>query len=198
MVTDRNIIIIDDDKDYADSQFEFLEDNNYHVSMAHTEDQAKKILYSEPASVALVDIKLGKGNGVNLIRELKTVKPDLICIMVTAYASITTAVDAVKQGAFEYLTKPVNPETLLATIERAFGVLKLHDERDTARIALLQEQERAQVTLEAIGDGVITTDINAQIDYMNPAAERMTNWDYAAAKGLPIEKVVKLINDQTG
>jgi len=198
MAEKYDLIIIDDDVDYAESQQEFLEDNGYRCLVAQSEEQAKRLIYTEQVSVALVDIRLGKGNGVNLIRELKSIRPSLVCIMVTAYASITTAVDAIKHGAFEYLTKPVKPESLLATVERAFGVIKLHDERDMARDALINEQERAQVTLEAIGDGVITTDINGRIEYMNPAAERISNWNYATAKGLPIEKVIRLYSENSG
>lgn len=197
-MTDKyDLIIVDDDTDYAESQHEFLEDSGYHCLVANSEDQAKQLIHSEQVAVALVDIRLGKGNGVNLIRELKSIRPGLVCIMVTAYASITTAVDAIKHGAFEYLTKPVKPESLLATLERAFDVLKLHDERDMARDALINEQERAQVTLEAIGDGVITTDVTGRIEYMNPAAERISNWSVATARGLPIEKVIRLYSETT-
>ena len=192
------VMIIDDDVDYAESQQEFLEDSGYKTLVVHTEEQAKELIYHEDIDVALVDIRVGKGNGVNLIRELKSIRPQLICIMVTAYASIPTAVEAVKHGAFEYLTKPVSPESLLATLDRAFGILRLHNERDMARAALMREQERAQVTLEAIGDGVVTTDVEGRIEYMNPAAERITNWDLTTAKGLLIEKVVKLKNELTG
>lgn len=191
----HTILVIDDDEDYAESQKEFLEDNGFSTLMATSDEQALKIASEEPVEIALVDIRIGRGNGVELIKSLKNLKPDLICIMVTAYASISTAVDAIKQGAYEYLTKPVNPENLLVTLKRAMSVIELHDERDMAKDALTREQGRAQVTLEAIGDGVITTDLNGRIEYMNPAAEKITNWSAATAKGLQIEKVVILKNE---
>ncbi|HEY9050279.1 MAG TPA: EAL domain-containing protein [Gammaproteobacteria bacterium] len=189
------ILVIDDDPDYAESQQEFLEDYGFKALATTSEDQALDVIKTNPVEIVLIDIRIGRGNGVELIRSLKNIKPDLICIMVTAYASIATAVDAIKQGAYEYLTKPVNPEDLLATLNRATGVIRLHDERDTAKYALAREQGRAQVTLEAIGDGVITTDVNGRIEYMNPAAEKITNWSAATAKGMQIEKVVVLKNE---
>ena len=193
-----SVLIVDDDLDYAESQLEFLEDNGYHCLAAFDEQSAIELIRGHQVGVALVDIRIGRDRGVELIRAIKQYDPQIVCIMVTAYASISAAVDAIKQGAFEYLTKPVNPESLLATLERAYGLLKLHHERDRARIELEREQERAHITLEAIGDGVITTDVDGCIEYMNPAAERMTNWDLAFARGLNIEKVVRLINEDNG
>lgn len=189
------ILVIDDDPDYAESQQEFLEEHGFRAIATTTEEQALDLIRNEPVEIVLIDIRIGRGNGVELIRSLKKIKPDLICIMVTAYASIATAVEAIKEGAYEYLTKPVNPEDLLATLNRATGFIKLHDERDSAKNALAREQDRAQVTLEAIGDGVITTDVNGRIEYMNPAAEKITNWSAAMAKGLQIEKVIILKNE---
>lgn len=195
MEQNRNIMIIDDDVDYAEAQQEFLEDNDYNIISANSISEALDKIKNNDVCVALVDIRLGNGNGVELIRDLKECNPELICIMVTAYASISTAVEAIKHGAFEYLTKPIKPEALLATLERVFEVISLHEERNLARDALLREQERAQVTLEAIGDGVISTDINGRIEYMNPAAENITNWNISTAKGLSIDKVIKLKNE---
>ena len=170
MQSNHNVMIVDDDIDYAEAQQEFLEDNNYNIVVVNTAEAALEEIKVKNISVALVDIRLGQNTGVDLIGELKKLNSDLICIMITAYASIPTAVEAIKHGAFEYLTKPLKPESLLATLERVFEVLHLHEERNLAREALLRVQERAQVTLEAIGDGVISTDINGCIEYMNPAA----------------------------
>ncbi|TNF39252.1 MAG: EAL domain-containing protein [Gammaproteobacteria bacterium] len=195
MTEQHCVLVIDDDPDYAESQQEFLQDNGFTTITAITEAEALEIIENEPVEIALVDIRIGRGSGVELIRSLLNIKPDLVCIMVTAYASITTAVDAIRQGAYEYLTKPVNPEDLLATLTRAISVIKLHDERDMAKNALMREQERAQVTLEAIGDGVITTDITGRVEYMNPAAEKITNWTSSIAKGMQIDKVVVLRNE---
>ncbi|NNF52550.1 MAG: PAS domain S-box protein [Gammaproteobacteria bacterium] len=63
---------------------------------------------------------------------------------------------------------------------------------------LEQEKERAQVTLESIGDAVITTDSHGTVDYMNPVAEQLTGWDERAAMGLPISKVFQILHEETG
>jgi len=194
-MTPHNLLIVDDDIDYAESQQEFLEDYGYTIKIANTTEKALEIIASNNLSVALIDIRIGQNNGVNLIREIKKISPDMICIMVTAYASIPTAVEAIKHGAYEYLTKPIRPEDLLATLERVFEVKELHEERNIAREALFREQERAQVTLEAIGDGVISTDVDGRVEYMNPAAEKITSWSLSTARGLSIDKVIHFKNE---
>ncbi|WP_296183319.1 EAL domain-containing protein [Pseudomonas sp. UBA1879] len=75
---------------------------------------------------------------------------------------------------------------------------KLLEQRHAFALALQTEKERAQVTLESIGDGVITTDVDGSIAYMNPAAEQMTHWKTAQATGLPLAALFNLIdeNDQ--
>ncbi len=73
----------------------------------------------------------------------------------------------------------------------------LQTQQDLVRV-LEQEKERAQVTLESIGDAVITTDAHGTVDYMNPVAEQLTGWDERAAMGLPISKVFQIIHEETG
>ncbi len=70
-------------------------------------------------------------------------------------------------------------------------------ERKAAEQALFEEKERAQVTLQSIGDAVITTDAGGHVDYLNPVAEELTGWENRAARGHPIEKIVELLDDET-
>ncbi|MEO5573220.1 MAG: EAL domain-containing protein [Gammaproteobacteria bacterium] len=69
--------------------------------------------------------------------------------------------------------------------------------RNKAELALFAEKERAQVTLESIGDAVITADITGSIEYINPVAQLLTGWSNAEARGLPLSKVFKVINEET-
>ncbi len=73
----------------------------------------------------------------------------------------------------------------------------IETQQDLVRV-LEQEKERAQVTLESIGDAVITTDAHGTVDYMNPVAEQLTGWDERAAMGLPISKVFQIVHEETG
>ncbi|NIW24876.1 MAG: PAS domain-containing protein, partial [Gammaproteobacteria bacterium] len=63
---------------------------------------------------------------------------------------------------------------------------------------MYKEKERAQVTLQSIGDAVITTDADGNVDYLNPAAEELSGWELRRAQGQPIEEILCLVDDQTG
>lgn len=87
-------------------------------------------------AVALVDIKLGQEDGVALLRHIRTVHPSTTTIMMTAYASIDTAVEAMQAGAYDYLCKPFYTEDLLATLKRCFERRRLVADRETAEAAV--------------------------------------------------------------
>ncbi len=78
------------------------------------------------------------------------------------------------------------------------GTLTDITQRKLAESALFKEKERAQVTLQSIGDAVITTDAQGNVDYLNPAAEELSGWERRRAQGQPIEKIISLVDDQTG
>jgi diguanylate cyclase (GGDEF)-like protein/PAS domain S-box-containing protein len=78
------------------------------------------------------------------------------------------------------------------------GTITDVSERKAAERALFNEKERAQVTLQSIGDAVVTTDASGTVDYLNPAGEQLTGWEQREARGLPIERVVRLTDETTG
>jgi diguanylate cyclase (GGDEF)-like protein/PAS domain S-box-containing protein len=78
------------------------------------------------------------------------------------------------------------------------GTLTEITQRKLAERALFKEKERAQVTLQSIGDAVITTDADGNVDYLNPAAEDLSGWERRQAQGRPIGEILRLVDDQTG
>jgi diguanylate cyclase (GGDEF)-like protein/PAS domain S-box-containing protein len=70
-------------------------------------------------------------------------------------------------------------------------------ERKVAETRVFEEKERAQVTLQSIGDGVITTDADGRVDYINPVAQALTGWDVRGATGKPINEIMSIVNEQT-
>ena len=79
--------------------------------------------------MALLDILLGKDDGIDLLLKLKEMQPDMLCVMVTGFGSIETAIQALRNGAYDYLRKPVKPGELLATLRRGFEKIRLIKER---------------------------------------------------------------------
>lgn len=114
------ILIVDDEKDILDSLKDILEleINDCIIDLASNVKQAVLLAQENKPDIALLDIKLGQDNGLNLIPELKSINPDVGCIMMTAYRDNKYTVKAVRFGANDYLYKPVKPHELLQVITR--------------------------------------------------------------------------------
>ncbi|WP_048648219.1 response regulator [Nitratireductor soli] len=143
---EKSVLIVDDDVDFAASLAGLLRLEGYGVRVAHDPQQALAELERQRLAVALVDVRLGTGSGVDLVRDFRQHNPDLVCVMVTAYASIDTAVEALQAGAYDYLCKPFHSEDLLATLSRCFERIRLLEEKRLAAERLGQKQR-----MEAMG-----------------------------------------------
>jgi two-component system sensor histidine kinase UhpB len=140
----RRVLIIDDDPVFSRALTRILDGRGYAVSAAGSGEDAERVIASFPAQVILCDVWLGLSSGVDLVPRLLTSRPKLICVMMTAYADIDTAIDALRQGAYDYLRKPFHPEDLLATLKRCFERIRLEEERTLSaeRTRRLLEENR--------------------------------------------------------
>lgn len=142
----RSVLVVDDDPDFAESLVGLLQMEGYEAALARNAEAAEAVLRQRRIAVALIDLRLDLGSGLDLIRGLHQSAPDLVTVMITAYASIETAIEAMKAGAYDYLSKPFYTEDLLATLERCFERIRLVEERRRAEDRLRQIQR-----MEAIG-----------------------------------------------
>src|SRR5512140_867731 len=122
------ILVVDDDKNLLELLRMRLEAADYQVSTSLTEEGAEELVREDTFDLAVIDLQLQKMDGIALMRQLHLIHPDLSVIILTAYGSIETAVEAVKSGAFTYLTKPFDPRALLIDIEKALENKKLTHE----------------------------------------------------------------------
>lgn len=132
------ILIVDDDDVFLRVMSRSLERHELLTESAldaeAAVDQCKAFL---PDSI-LLDLKLGQDNGLDLIQQLLSIKPDVKIILLTGYASIATAVEAIKRGAFDYLPKPVSTSDVLKTL----GINKGSSASSTVKV--IKEQEEAK------------------------------------------------------
>lgn len=113
-------LIVDDDPTLAGMLERAMQRRGFATKSASNSAQALQLIKNEKFAKAIVDLKLGNDSGLQLIRELKQHQPDIAIVMLTGYSSISTAVEAVKLGAVNYLCKPADAEEILA----AFGEQK--------------------------------------------------------------------------
>ena len=114
------LLIVDDEKNTRDGLRVSLEEE-FEVLVAADVEGALDLLAEEPVDVVLTDLRLGKRDGMELLTEALKLRKPPVCIMMTAYGSVDTAVEAMKRGAYDFVTKPVNIERLELLIRRALS-----------------------------------------------------------------------------
>ncbi|MGZ5022861.1 MAG: sigma-54-dependent transcriptional regulator, partial [Chthoniobacterales bacterium] len=140
-MTQATILIVDDEKHTRDGMRRLLEDE-YDVYVAADIGGAMDVLEREQVDVLITDLRLAGEDGMTLIeRALKMSRPP-ICIMMTAYGSVDTAVEAMKRGAYDFVTKPLNLDKVEMLIARALSSRRLEQENRTLR---QQVDERYQL-----------------------------------------------------
>ena len=129
----ERILVVDDEELNRDLLQQMLEREGYQVAIAANGQEALALLRQETFHVVLTDLKMPGMTGVEVIRELKMLAPSTVGIIHTAYGSVETAVEAMKVGAFDYVTKPVRRDELLVVIQRALEFQRLHHENVSLR-----------------------------------------------------------------
>ncbi|MFH1655498.1 MAG: sigma-54 dependent transcriptional regulator [Candidatus Omnitrophota bacterium] len=127
-VNGKHILVVDDEPLVRRSLSEFLTLQGYTVSNASNGKEALDLLKSYTANIVISDIKMSKMSGLELLKRLKTDYPDIPVIMITGYGSIENAVEAIKQGAYDYITKPIIDSEIKIVIERLFKQRKIQQE----------------------------------------------------------------------
>ncbi len=126
--TSGKILVVDDDRNLLDLLRMRLESANYEVTTAVKEEEAIGAVKNQVFDLSIVDLQLLRQDGISLMEEVHLILPEMPVIILTAYGSIESAVEAMKRGAYSYLTKPFDPQDLLLQIERALENRRLNVE----------------------------------------------------------------------
>ena len=130
------ILVIDDEPAMLEACEETLTYHGYDVHTRDSSEAGVAAVSDGTFDLVLLDLKMPGKDGMDVLRELKQIDNRLLKVMVTAYPTISTAVEAVKEGAFDYLPKPFSPDQLLITVDRALQQMRLADENRMLRRAL--------------------------------------------------------------
>ncbi|MBU1664513.1 MAG: response regulator transcription factor [Gammaproteobacteria bacterium] len=115
------ILVVDDDPVFAETLAQALRRRGHQTSVAHDGETALVLAADSDFAAAVLDLRLAADSGLRLIAPLKAAHPDLRILLLTGYASIATAVEAIKLGAVHYLAKPAGVDEILAALGREGG-----------------------------------------------------------------------------
>ncbi len=128
-----SILVVDDERSVRDSLYNWFIEDGYHVDCAEDAKKALSILEAESFDIVLADIKMPGMDGLEMLKRIKTIQKDAIVIMMTAFATVETAVQALKDGAFDYVTKPFDPDDLSHLIRNASKQISLMEENEVLK-----------------------------------------------------------------
>ncbi|MHC5118795.1 MAG: sigma-54-dependent transcriptional regulator [Planctomycetota bacterium] len=133
MMHKPNILIVDDDRIILDSLCEFLSIEGYRTAGAGSVSEAKQRLTEESFALVITDVNMPDGDGFEILDLVRENHPRTVVLLITGYGTIESAVEAIKKGAYDYLTKPIVDDDLLLAVERASRQQALMNENQQLR-----------------------------------------------------------------
>ncbi len=124
------VLFVEDDASLRLTQSLYLEQEGFTVVPASSRFEARRALAEEAFDAVVTDLRLGEGSGLEVLADVQELRPDAETVVITGYGSVESAVEAMKRGAYDYLTKPVDPEFLVRTLKKALERRRLRRQLD--------------------------------------------------------------------
>lgn len=192
---EHTILIVDDEPDIREILRDRLEGYGYRVITAVNGEEALTAIETEDPDLTFLDIRLPGMDGMDVLKKVKGMNPDSIVVMITAYGTIEQAVEAMKHGAYDFITKPLNPSLIQMTVTKALERKTLIDEN----IYLRREVQRNIETLKAkigmeeiIGESSKMQDLLGQVAKVAPTDATIL---IQGETGTGKELIAKIIHD---
>jgi PAS domain S-box-containing protein len=193
MIKGSRILIVDDEQPIRVACAKILSEDGAWTETAEDGraglEKARKI----PFDLALVDLKMPQMDGMELLAHLTQLDPEIIKIVITGYATLETAIEAVQKGAYDYIPKPFTPGELRTRVTRGLEkrsllleARKLREERERNLLELANEKSRTQTIIHCMGDGLLVTNRDEQVVFCNPAGRRLLGVKRPIQVGEPI------------
>ncbi len=145
-----NLLVVDDEKNTRDALRRGLADR-FEVYVAADLSSAKALLLAEPMDAVLTDLRLGHESGLGILELCRAQRPPPVCVVMTAYGSVESAVEAMRQGAYDYVTKPLDLERVEVLLRRAVRTVQVEKENVQLRAELKRSFGLERILGSSIG-----------------------------------------------
>lgn len=193
-----DILVIDDERDIREGCERILSRMECNVYVATNGQDGLDIINQESICMVICDIKMPGMDGLEVLKKIKEISPDIVVVMITGFSTVETAIEAMKKGAYDFISKPFSPDQLRIVAKRAVEKLRLEQEARDLKKAKEQnladlgtEQSRMRTIVESLPNGVLVTNMSGQIVLMNPTARSLLDLPENTGFGDSIEKCVK-------
>ena len=189
----KTLLVVEDHLGDARLLREMLKEEHSRTDVVHVESmrKAENYLSENGVDIILLDLGLPDAQGLEAVQRTHAAAPRVPLVVLTGLDDESLAARTLQEGAQDYLIKgEIDARALVRALRYAV-------ERKILEEALFVERERAQVTLNCIGDAVVCTDMLGDISFLNLAGEQLTGWSYRAAMGQPMGDVVRIVEATT-
>jgi len=190
------ILIVEDEKGLRTGIKKLLEGEGFVVDAAENGTDGIAFGKAKEYDVAILDLKMPDIDGLQVLKEIKRVHPNTICLIATGYASYENAVDSIKFGAFSYIPKPFTSEELLEKVNEGLQRRKLlieaekwKKERETSLLEIAFEKSRLNAIIHSMTEGVLVVNKNGQAVLYNPGALKLLQLNKIEIEDYIIEKL---------
>lgn len=190
MINDK-ILIADDETDISLILKLQLEDAGYRTVRVRDGVEALEALAREQFELLLLDIKMPRMDGLQVLKRARETWPAMVVVMMTAHGNEEIAVAAMKEGALDYIAKPFSNEDMLKRVERAISYNRTVQENQRLQEALAAEQKKTEAILEGMAELLIAVDTGCRIISVNRMAEFILGKDREALIGKDLDELLE-------
>ena len=170
------VLVVDDEQDIRDACERIIFKMGCEVDKASRGDQALEMFGQTDYSIILLDMKMPGMDGLEVLRHIMEQNQEIIVIVITGYATVDTAIKAMKLGAYDFIPKPFETDQLRIVVGRALEKQRLKNEREKLEkerkrtlADLAAEKSRIRTIVESLPNGIMVTNVDGQVVLMNPA-----------------------------
>jgi PAS domain S-box-containing protein len=187
----KKILIVDDEPDIALILKLQLEDAGYKTAIARDGVEGLEAIGRERFALVLLDIKMPRIDGLQMLERVQRSHPEVAVVMMTAHGSEDIAVEAMKNGALDYIAKPFSTDDVLQKVERAIQLSVA--KRDNIRLQrqLDEERQKMEAILQGMADLLLAVDQDGRISTVNLKAEQVLGLDRNRLLGMPVEEALR-------
>ncbi len=143
------VLFVEDDESLRLTQSLYLQQEGFVVETASGRTEARRALRRRPFDAVVTDLRLGNASGLDVLRDVQDLAPDAETVVITGYGSVESAVEAMKRGAYDYLTKPVDPEDLVRVLRKALERRRLRRQVDQLNRRFVEEAGLDRIVAES-------------------------------------------------
>ena len=192
------ILLVDDEKRFRESSQRLLTGRGYDVITAEDGQRALDFLSRNSVDLILLDLKMPVMGGEEFLQAMHPLYPDIPVVVITGHGTLDTAVNCMKKGAYDFLTKPFDIPQLILSIQRALEKRNLERkaksyQEETVRnlLELSTEKKRLETIISCIANGIMVTNKNLEVVLHNPALLRLLDVSGSVTNPVPVHAIVK-------